>query len=238
MLAHLLDGDVASNHLSWQWVAGTGSSKPYLFNADNVAKYAPEPWHSPGTVIDTSYEALDRIARSSTAVNPRIDHRRAGEGFAQPDWMVTPPDERWQSAVPTTVADRDVWLLHPWSIGSEPQGVGADVLLIGVGISECHVQMPWNARRWSFATEGLLTRTPHLWWGSALQLARALQGARSVRWQPDRHADAGLQSLRALLRVGDAQPMVATPEQPRLFEPVEQYCESFSQWWRHTRIAL
>ena len=67
MLGHLLDGDVASNHLSWQWVAGTGSSKPYLFNADNVAKFAPAPWHSPGTVIDTRYEALDLLARSSTA---------------------------------------------------------------------------------------------------------------------------------------------------------------------------
>lgn len=40
MLGYLLDGDQASNHLSWQWVAGLGSSKPYIFNADNVAKYA------------------------------------------------------------------------------------------------------------------------------------------------------------------------------------------------------
>lgn len=28
LYGHLLDGDLASNHLSWQWVAGTGSSKP------------------------------------------------------------------------------------------------------------------------------------------------------------------------------------------------------------------
>ncbi|MGC8035725.1 FAD-binding domain-containing protein, partial [Salmonella enterica] len=49
MVGHLLDGDLASNHLSWQWVAGTGSHKPYLFNAENVAKYAPAEWHSPGT---------------------------------------------------------------------------------------------------------------------------------------------------------------------------------------------
>jgi deoxyribodipyrimidine photo-lyase len=58
LYGHLLDGDLASNHLSWQWVAGTGSSKPYLFNADNVARYASAPWHSPHTVLDTSYEAL------------------------------------------------------------------------------------------------------------------------------------------------------------------------------------
>ena len=63
LYGHLLDGDLASNHLSWQWVAGTGSHKPYLFNADNVAKYAPAPWHSPGSVVDVSYETLDHLAR-------------------------------------------------------------------------------------------------------------------------------------------------------------------------------
>ncbi len=36
----LLDGDYASNHLSWQWVASTFSSKPYFFNRDNLAKYS------------------------------------------------------------------------------------------------------------------------------------------------------------------------------------------------------
>ncbi|MDE1926494.1 MAG: deoxyribodipyrimidine photolyase, partial [Burkholderiales bacterium] len=63
LYGHLLDGDLASNHLSWQWVAGTGSAKPYLFNADNVARFAPAPWHSPGSVIDTSSEALERLAQ-------------------------------------------------------------------------------------------------------------------------------------------------------------------------------
>ncbi|MGF1455154.1 MAG: FAD-binding domain-containing protein [Alphaproteobacteria bacterium] len=38
-LTHLLDGDPASNNLSWQWVGSTFSSKPYFFNRDNVEKY-------------------------------------------------------------------------------------------------------------------------------------------------------------------------------------------------------
>lgn len=38
-LAHLLDGDVASNNLSWQWIANTFAAKPYIFNLENVAKY-------------------------------------------------------------------------------------------------------------------------------------------------------------------------------------------------------
>jgi deoxyribodipyrimidine photo-lyase len=35
-LAHLLDGDPASNNLSWQWVASTFSHKPYLFDRGNL----------------------------------------------------------------------------------------------------------------------------------------------------------------------------------------------------------
>ncbi|MFZ9643062.1 MAG: FAD-binding domain-containing protein [Candidatus Methylopumilus sp.] len=35
----LLDGDQASNSLSWQWVASTFGSKPYFFNQENLSKY-------------------------------------------------------------------------------------------------------------------------------------------------------------------------------------------------------
>jgi deoxyribodipyrimidine photo-lyase len=39
MYYHLLDGDLASNHLSWQWVAGAFSSKKYYCNQENISKY-------------------------------------------------------------------------------------------------------------------------------------------------------------------------------------------------------
>lgn len=39
-LAHLLDADIASNNLSWQWVAGTFSRKPYIFNRDNLDRFS------------------------------------------------------------------------------------------------------------------------------------------------------------------------------------------------------
>lgn len=38
-LLHLLDGDPASNNLSWQWVAGTFSNKPYIFNRENLERH-------------------------------------------------------------------------------------------------------------------------------------------------------------------------------------------------------
>lgn len=37
-LTHLLDGDPASNNLSWQWVASTFSHKPYFFNRENLER--------------------------------------------------------------------------------------------------------------------------------------------------------------------------------------------------------
>jgi deoxyribodipyrimidine photo-lyase len=238
MLAHLLDGDVASNHLSWQWVAATGSSKPYLFNADNVAKFAPAPWHSPGTVIDSSYESLDHVARRSAAVNPRVDNRHAEAGTTQPEVWVAPPDDRWSAPEPSAVAGRDVWLLHPWSLGAMPQGLGADRVLLGVGLAECHAHMPWSAGRWNFVTQGLQSRTPLLWWGNVAQLAQALQGTRSVGWQSEAHADTVLQRLQALLQAAASPPIATAYAEPPLFDDVASYCDSFSQWWRKTRIAL
>ncbi|NBR37028.1 MAG: deoxyribodipyrimidine photolyase, partial [Chitinophagales bacterium] len=39
MYFHLLDGDLASNTCSWQWVAGSFSSKKYYCNQENINKY-------------------------------------------------------------------------------------------------------------------------------------------------------------------------------------------------------
>lgn len=40
MYGLLIDGDFSSNHLSWQWVASTFSNKPYIFNRENLERYA------------------------------------------------------------------------------------------------------------------------------------------------------------------------------------------------------
>ena len=238
MLGHLLDGDVASNHLSWQWVAGTGSSKPYLFNADNVAKYAPAPWYSPGTVIDASYQALDCLAHSATAVDHCFHSRLAGEGVQQPPLKGAPSDARWLVPDSNIAAGRDVWLLHPWSLESVSKVEDTDALLIGVGIAESHVHVPWSERRWNFVTEGLLSRTPSLWWGSIQSIAWALRGARSLGWQSEPHADRALKSLQACLQATHPHPDVTYCSEPSLFTAVEPYCEGFAKWWRHSKILL
>jgi deoxyribodipyrimidine photo-lyase len=53
---HLLDGDLASNSLSWQWVAGTFSSKKYYCNQENINKYSKT--QQTGTFLDTGYDLL------------------------------------------------------------------------------------------------------------------------------------------------------------------------------------
>jgi deoxyribodipyrimidine photo-lyase len=56
MYHYLIDGDVASNMLSWQWVAGTFSSKKYYANQENINKYSG--FKQFGTFLDKSYEDL------------------------------------------------------------------------------------------------------------------------------------------------------------------------------------
>jgi deoxyribodipyrimidine photo-lyase len=56
-LSHLLDGDPASNNLSWQWVASTFSKKPYYFNLENLQRFA-------GDELDVSYHRNKPLAGS------------------------------------------------------------------------------------------------------------------------------------------------------------------------------
>ncbi len=53
---HLLDGDVASNHLSWQWVASSFSSKKYYCNQENINRYTNS--HQTNTYLDQPYEKI------------------------------------------------------------------------------------------------------------------------------------------------------------------------------------
>jgi len=56
---HLLDGDIASNNCSWQWVAGSFSSKKYYCNQENINKYTNT--HQSGTFLDNTYEQIVNI---------------------------------------------------------------------------------------------------------------------------------------------------------------------------------
>ena len=60
MHSNLIDGDYASNHLSWQWVAGSYTGKAYLPQQDNINTYTRSIQH--GTYLDQPYELIADMA--------------------------------------------------------------------------------------------------------------------------------------------------------------------------------
>lgn len=100
-LSHLLDGDPASNHLSWQWVAGTFSSKPYIFNRDNLETFTsarhcrscPLLGHCD---VEGSYEALTArwflpgpVDRAPLRIPPAPPWRPGGQRPGRPLVWIT-----------------------------------------------------------------------------------------------------------------------------------------------------
>ena len=219
LVAHLLDGDLSSNHLSWQWVAGTGSRKPYLFNAENVARYAPPAWHSAGSVLDTSYEALDALAR-----DPRpVPVRPLDTGTEEPALSSGLPESlatRVAAPRADVVAGRDVWLIHPWALGEPPADLPGDCLRLGWWPAEHHAIWPWSPARWAFVGARLAALAERQWCGDRAQLDQALAAARSVQTLADGHVGPWL------------PPRVERRAPPRLFAEVDRPYASFSTWWQ------
>lgn len=61
MYYHLLDGDWASNALSWQWVAGANSNKKYIANQENINKYFYSSQKN--SYLDLNYEELSKLIK-------------------------------------------------------------------------------------------------------------------------------------------------------------------------------
>ena len=57
---HLLDGDIASNNCSWQWVSGAFASKKYYCNQQNINKYTHS--NQQHTFLDKPYEEITAMA--------------------------------------------------------------------------------------------------------------------------------------------------------------------------------
>jgi deoxyribodipyrimidine photo-lyase len=99
-LQHLLDGDPASNNLSWQWVASSFSHKPYIFNRANLERFSSGryclgcPRAGAGCPFEASYEALQ--ARLFRPLDSQAEPSSSSPG--QPAPTPHQPVEPW--AVP------------------------------------------------------------------------------------------------------------------------------------------
>ena len=220
MYSHLLDGDTASNYLSWQWVAGTASSKPYLFNAANVAAHAGEAWHSPHTVIDQSMDIIDMIARSRATFT---QSSRTFASVVEPETFERPPpavDLPAAGLAADKLIGRDVWWIHPWALSEKlPAAAPVEVMRVAACWHEWTAQRPWSKMRWLFVAKGMHQLASHCWFEDAQQLTEIFSKARSVHvWD---HAClpnwAGVNWVRH--------------SPPRLWPAQEEHCTSFSSWW-------
>lgn len=219
MHALLLDGDLASNHLSWQWVAGTGSSKAYLFNAENVARHAPASWHSFNTVIDKDMETIEWMAQSKATFAQRDDSR---EPMAQPTVSHRPPPDVALDAAflpERSLAGREVWFIHPWSLGHAPSELPGHALRVAGFDAQVMQRWPWRHARWRFVSERMRALTDDVRMAMPDEWTKALAQAHAVHVV--------------------AHPMF-TPwpgvnwvvhEPQKLWPNLEECMPSFSKWW-------
>ena len=130
---HLLDGDLASNSLSWQWVAGSFSKKRYLANQDNLNKYSRTK--QSGTFLDEDYGVL------ANAAIPKVLALRE-----DPDYSQTLPSCTFRK--PINPKD-NLFLYHPFAL--DPQWrygeSGRRVLVIE---PDAYQRWPMGPKRWQF----------------------------------------------------------------------------------------
>lgn len=115
-LRHLIDGDAASNTLSWRWVAGLHTKgKHYLARADNIARYTAGHPHGPLPAVGLAEDA-EPIKETAEFPRQRLDLPAA----------VTPDD----------LAQPFALLLHDEAAHHAPLDLpGAPALVIGAARS-------------------------------------------------------------------------------------------------------
>ncbi|MGA0846075.1 MAG: FAD-binding domain-containing protein [Luteolibacter sp.] len=97
MYRHLIDGDPASNTLSWRWVAGLHTrGKHYLARAENIARYTCDRFnpagqlreHAPPLVWDAEVSPLPLDLADEVLPDGRVGHLMLADDLAPPPGSV------------------------------------------------------------------------------------------------------------------------------------------------------
>jgi deoxyribodipyrimidine photo-lyase len=223
MIGHLLDGDLASNHLSWQWVAGTFAAKPYVFNAEVVAKFAPalapEPWDCRGSAIDRPYAAMQALAASAERLEPQPSGML---GVAEPPPLLAQPPAGLLAPFDAARIDaRAVELVHPFALGDADEP-SPSLLRLGVVHLPFHQRWPWSERRWRFVLTRMRAACDTVFVGDLTrELREPLKRAASVRCRATAQP-VYAEALAELARVDAPRPAFVEPARP---------CPSFSRYF-------
>ncbi|MEM1036223.1 MAG: FAD-binding domain-containing protein [Pseudomonadota bacterium] len=173
-LQHLMDGDAASNTLSWRWTGGLHTQgKTYLARPDNIAKYVGQRFEA--ELGSDWHDGLDRLATLARPLNGRPN---PGAGF------ILPPDPMPTGPIGLLLTEED---LHPASL------LPADAQIVSVagahfadsrsprGAGECAGEFVINALESALTSAGNLygSKSVHLSSGDAFY-AEAIEWARGL----------------------------------------------------------
>lgn len=142
---HFLDGELWSNHLSWQRVASTFAHKAYIMNEDNLKRYRPgtsDPY------LRHEYEQLAEVIfdphRTSDVKNDRdISDTLQTDLSAITHWDIhdyTNNHQSWQT----------VTVLTPWDFHPDKIQHSASVCIIDQDFVKKH---PWSDQRVQFVRD-------------------------------------------------------------------------------------
>ena len=176
---HLLDGDLACNSLSWQWVAGTNSHKRYIANQDNLNKYSKTEQR--GGFLDVSYEQL---ADSPT---PEVLRKSFDPHFEDPPFF------KQVSILQGDVALHSLWNLDPtWQVNTRQH-----ILFIE---SDWLKRWPLSPLRWKFVQHLAAQCDCVILSGSLTDLISACERANVIRREhPDTRHWPGVEETRPWL---------------------------------------
>ncbi len=237
-LQHLLDGDPASNNLSWQWVASCFSSKPYIFNRANLERFsggvhcqacgAAAAGHCP---FDASYEALaSQLFAEELEPAPHIPARPdaplPGERHAPSPALKAPVvwvhGEALGPANPALLAHPDrpaLFVFDDALINGSEESQGLSLKRLGF-LYECLLELPLTLRRGDVAAQVLTFAKQH-----------GADGVVTSAAVDPRFAAICAQIATEL----PVQVLVTTPFVP-LEAPVD--LRRFSRYWRRAEPAL
>ena len=235
-LQHLLDGDPASNNLSWQWVASTFGSKAYFFNRENLQRYTENVYckqcshaKTGSCPFDASYDELtDRLFPRLADANglpeaPRPYQKTSSSISTKPSPRATGKPLIW---VHTDNLNQDAAVFKQW-----PQSPAVFVwdthwlttqkisLKRIVFIAECLQQMPGHMeiRFGDPATEVLAAAREH--------------GANSIVTQ--RTPDTRL--IQAASQLERTMPVIWTIQPPFVEDTREFDLKRFSRYWQDAK---
>ena len=144
---HLLDGDLASNTLSWQWVAGTlnKNKKHYIANQDNINKYSGSKQSH--TILDHSYDEINVMVPLEICADTSVDYSLRDDwqptGKLIPDLVTVTPLDTLKIQDKQTVYLRNFYQLdQAWNTNK-----GQHILLIEPSMLDKH---PLSDQRWRF----------------------------------------------------------------------------------------